>query len=135
QSSRRRRLSFDSDWRFYPYSWMITPMKPTSYFSMLASPLLMASILSLGTLQADDWTFYRGPHLDGSSNETEWKHEWDGDPKVAWRAKVGPGAASFVVKGRQVITTGNVDDKDIVWCFDLDSGKEIWKAELNVKFE
>ncbi|MGK0188159.1 MAG: outer membrane protein assembly factor BamB [Verrucomicrobiales bacterium] len=103
-----------------------------------------ASLASYGALsiflstvapgQAADWTFFRGPDFTGASKEAQWNSQFD-DPEIAWKADVGTGAASFTVKGNHVLTSGNKDDKDIIWCFDLDSGKVLWKDEFPCKFE
>lgn len=95
---------------------------------------LAAAALTLAEAAAGDWTFFRGPDFTGASKEDGWNPKFD-EPKIAWKADVGTGAASFTVKGNRVLTSGNQDDEDIIWCFDLDSGKELWKHAYPCKFE
>ena len=61
--------------------------------------------------------------------------EWSAaGPTVAWRRDVGIGAASVVVAGNQVFTTGNRDDQDIVWCLRADSGDVEWQFTYDSPF-
>jgi outer membrane protein assembly factor BamB len=81
-----------------------------------------------GVLGAADWPNYRGPNYDGISKETGWIAKWPaGGPKVLWKASLGTGFATMTVVGNRVYATGNIDNKDILYCFDADTGKEIWK--------
>ncbi|HUF61556.1 MAG TPA: PQQ-binding-like beta-propeller repeat protein [Verrucomicrobiales bacterium] len=85
---------------------------------------------------AADWPHFRGPLYDGVSAEKDWNVNWgDAGPKTAWKTSVGKGAASFVVQGNQVITTGNRNDTDTVWCLNLDSGKVLWRYDYPSKFD
>jgi len=78
--------------------------------------------------QAADWPNYRGPNHDGVSSETGWVSTWSKDgPKVLWKRSIGIGFASMSVSNGRVYATGNVNDNDIVYCLDADTGKEIWK--------
>ena len=75
-----------------------------------------------------DWPNWRGPNHDGISEETKWQADWpDDDPPIIWKAEVGIGFSSFAVADGRVLTTGNEDDQDTVWCFNADTGELIWK--------
>lgn len=77
---------------------------------------------------AADWPAYLGAKQDGYSAETGWRTNWDDEePVVLWKAELGKGMASFVVADGLAITTGNVGDRDTVWCFDVKSGELKWK--------
>ena len=79
------------------------------------------------TALADDWPNWRGPRRNGISKETSWQSTWPaGGPKIAWKAKVGLGYATFAVADGRVYTTGNEDNTDTVFCLDAVSGKELW---------
>jgi len=90
-------------------------------------------IFLIGTLicssaPAADWPCWRGPNYDGISNETGWNANWqNGEPKVLWEASLGVGFASMAVSNGKVYAMGNVNNNDIVYCFDAATGKEIWK--------
>lgn len=79
---------------------------------------------------ADDWPQWRGPNRDGISKETGWKAKWPaGGPKKLWEGSIGVGLSSFSVSQGSVFTMGNVEDKDIVFCFDAETGKVKWRHE------
>ena len=68
--------------------------------------------------------------MDGISTETNWLAKWPAQgPKVAWRAKVGQGYASFVVADGRVFTSGNDADTDTLYCLDTETGKVFWKYD------
>jgi outer membrane protein assembly factor BamB len=92
------------------------------------------------TARALDWSQWRGPDRNGISKETGWSDHWpDQGPPIAWKANVGLGFTSVVVSGGRAVTVGHAaEDKDVVFCFEALTGKEIWKhaypAELGDKF-
>jgi len=80
------------------------------------------------TACAADWPNYLGPDHNGISKETGWSAQWPANgPKQLWKARVGKGFASFSVVNGRVYTTGNADDNDTIFCFDADTGAEVWK--------
>lgn len=74
-----------------------------------------------------DWPQWRGPDRSGISKDTKWNAASVKDAKVAWKANVGDGYSSVVVKGPRLFTAGNRENKDIVWCLDAKTGAEVWK--------
>jgi len=81
-----------------------------------------------GTAEAVDWPNWRGPNYDGISSETGWVAEWPKEsPEILWRASLGTGFSSIVVSDGKAYAMGNADNKDTVFCFDAETGKEIWK--------
>ncbi len=92
----------------------------------LASILMALGCAAL--LHAADWPHWRGPARNGISAETKWSDQWPAaGPKVAWKAQVGLGFSSFVVAGGRVVTAGHADEKDTVFCLDVNSGKIVWQ--------
>jgi len=80
------------------------------------------------TARAADWPNYRGPNHDGVSDETGWSTTWPaGGQRVVWKASLGTGFASIAVSNSRAYAMGNINDRDILYCFDADSGKEIWR--------
>lgn len=78
---------------------------------------------------ADDWPNYRGPNRDGISQETGWSTAWPAEgPKVLWRASIGTGFASMAVADGRVYAMGNRNDQDTLYCFNAQTGDEIWKT-------
>jgi len=78
--------------------------------------------------EAADWPNWRGPNHNGVSSETGWVATWPKDgPKVLWKASLGAGFASMAVSNGRVYAMGNINNNDILYCFDAATGKEIWK--------
>lgn len=90
---------------------------------------LAISAVVLVNANAADWPNYRGPDYNGVSSETGWTTTWPQDgPKELWKHSIGTGFASMSVSNGKVYATGNIKDKDILYCFDAETGKEIWKT-------
>ncbi len=95
---------------------------------LLVSLLSVCLICLYGVARGEDWPNWRGPNHDGISNEIDWVTVWpEGGPEVLWKASLGAGFASMAVSNGRVYAMGNIDDKDILYCFQADTGKEIWK--------
>lgn len=96
------------------------------YFHALYLVVAIALVVS-GSVFAADWPNYRGPNHDGTSNETGWRAELAEGSAVEWKASLGWGFASMAVRDGHVYATGNVDDRDIVYCLDAATGEERWR--------
>ena len=110
---------------------MLRPLRSALGMLWLAGPFIPC--------HSADWPQWRGPQRDGTSVETGWSDTWSpSGPKVAWRAKVGLGFSSVVVAEGKAYTMGHSDGKDSVFCFDLQTGSEVWKqsyaSELGDKY-
>jgi outer membrane protein assembly factor BamB len=80
------------------------------------------------TAEAADWPNWRGPNHNGISNETGWNTNWpETGPKKLWEKTLGPGFASMAIADGRVYAMGNIQDNDILYCFDADTGTAIWK--------
>jgi len=81
-----------------------------------------------------DWPQWRGPNRDGISSETGWLGNWPAaGPKILWKKEIGRGFATISVSNGRAYTMGNTaksksdaNQKDVVFCFDADTGREIW---------
>jgi len=81
-----------------------------------------------GSAKAADWPNWRGPNHNGISSETGWITTWPREgPNVLWTASIGTGFSSMAVSNGRVYAMGNKNDNDILYCFEADTGKEIWK--------
>lgn len=91
--------------------------------ALAAAAVLGLSLPSLG----DDWARWRGPEGTGISKETGWNPEAVSAAKVKWKASLGEGHSAVAVAAKRVYTMGQQGGNDIVYCFDEESGKELWK--------
>ena len=97
-----------------------------------------AVILIIGLLVgvrvlAGDWPHWRGPFLNGSSDEKNLPATWSKTENVVWIASL-PGHSSatpIIANGRVFISSTDRDSKDLLaLCFDARSGKELWRKKL-----
>jgi len=106
-----------------------------SIFAALAVCSLLCFLLPNPVqAQGNDWLFFRGPALNGSTPEKLSSTTLSAD-KVVWRKTLGKGSSGVTVKDGRAYTMGNVDNQDVVYCFDAKTGREIWKQSYPCKFE
>jgi len=93
--------------------------------------IIVSAILILaisGNVIAQDWPQYLGPNRNSISDQKGILRSWPASgPEVMWSVNVGIGYGGPVVKNGKVYLLDR-DDKvgDILKCFDLSSGKELW---------
>jgi outer membrane protein assembly factor BamB len=89
--------------------------------------------MAAGPLAADDWPQFRGPNASGvASTDHPLPTEFSMTDKVRWKAELGDGVASPVVSGGKVFTTAMTGDEQFaVFCFDFESGSELWHREFD----
>jgi hypothetical protein len=85
-------------------------------------------LLLTGIAAAADWPRFRGADFSGISTETGLNTTWPATgPRQLWRADLGPGGSSVVVSDGRLFAMGNVGNQDIVYGFDAETGKELWR--------
>ena len=91
--------------------------------------LLGAAAALFGTAtRAADWPNFRGPNHNGISLETGWVAKWPAaGPKQLWRASLGLGYAAITVANGRAYASGNAGDSATLYCFDANSGSNLWK--------
>lgn len=110
----------------------------------LASALLVSTsgLASIAGLDAhvgfaEDWPQYLGPNRNGISLESDLLSEWpENGPKLDWTfSDAGIGFSSFAISEGRLYTCGARGDEELLLCIDLRSGKELWSAPLDKKFD
>jgi outer membrane protein assembly factor BamB len=78
------------------------------------------------------WGQFLGPRRDAVLPGVKIKRTWpSGGLKELWMQKVGPGFAGAAIFDKQVFLADRNDDQDILRCFDLESGKELYSVAEN----
>jgi outer membrane protein assembly factor BamB len=99
---------------------------------------VVATLLVLfGIAKADNWPQWRGPSLNGVSNEKNLPVKWTVEENVAWKVPMPGYSGSTPIIWRDRIFL-NVADGDnlFLWCLNKTNGEVIWKKPLgagNVK--
>lgn len=84
---------------------------------------------------AQDWSQWRGPNRDGVVKGFTEPKAWPEQLQSKWKVTVGEGHSSPVVAGNRVFQLTRQGNREIVTCFDLDSGKQLWQDGYEVKFK
>lgn len=109
-------------------------MKGDVMMTRKALLLLLAVVLLLSHwTSASDWPHWRGPFLNGSSDEKNLPNSWSQTENVVWVSPLpGPsGATPVISKGRVFVSSTKRDsDELLALCFDAKSGKELWRKKL-----
>ena len=87
-----------------------------------------ACLLAVGSVHGADWPQWRGPHRDGVAHGVTVPDKWPKTLKEEWRAEVGQGMSSPVVVGGKGYVFTRQKDEEVLLCFDVATGKEVWKS-------
>jgi outer membrane protein assembly factor BamB len=93
-------------------------------------------LVCASAVAAADWPCWRGPHGDGSSNETGLPLRWSQTENIAWATSIpGKGHSSPIVFGDRVfVTTFLADEKQhSVLCLDRNTGTVLWERRMSVE--
>ena len=83
--------------------------------------------------EGKDWPQFLGPNRNNTSDEKGILRTWPKDgPEVLWTTTVQKGYGGPVIKDDKVYLLDRDGKKgDIMRCFDLNNGKELWKYSYN----
>jgi len=95
------------------------------------------AMVSLSVGYADNWPQWRGPTLNGVSNEKNLPSKWTAEENVAWKLAMPAWSGSTPIIWRDRIFLSVADaDALYLWCVDKTKGALLWKKLLgtgNVK--
>ncbi len=102
---------------------------------LLAGALIlgMANSCTRGTKETNDWPQYLGPYRNSTSDQKGILRSWpENGPEVLWSVDVGIGFGGPAVRdGKVYLLDRNGETGDIMRCFDLVSGSELWRFEYS----
>ena len=111
---------------------MFTSSRRISTFAIIYVTVVL--LANIAVVHGADWPIYRGRQHNGFTSETDWIADFqDTGPKQLWKASIGIGFSSMTISNGRVYAMGNSGksgpnaNQDTVFCFDADTGKEIWK--------
>jgi len=84
--------------------------------------LIAGIALSLAT-NAEDWPVWRGSGHNSINQEKGIK----ASSQIAWKKNVGNGYSAVSVYKDKLLTAGNSDGQDTIYCLNPNTGVEIWK--------
>lgn len=126
------KFSFHPRWKKTAEETMLAAAKPTP--SKTEARLDQTALAK--SLANPEWSEFRGPDRASRSLAPQISTNWtERPPKELWKIPVGPGWSSFTVAGRMLFTQEQRGPKEAVVCYDADSGKEIWRTEIDARLE
>ena len=119
---------FDNDihWR-----WSKTPEQ-----LLVAQPTEEPAAAQVATpTKTTDWLGFRGSQRDSVVHGVRIKTDWSASaPVQLWRRPVGPAWSSFAVQDGRFYTQEQRGDDEIVACYDVATGKLVWKHLDRARF-
>ena len=80
------------------------------------------------TVSASDWPHWRGPHRNGTVVDKERYPAISGtDVEILWTKTIGKGFAAVSIQENRAYTLGKIDEKEIIYCLEAESGEELWR--------
>lgn len=101
-------------------------------FLLLALAGSLTSVLPAAELV---WPGLLGPQRDGWAKHFKVPARWPKQLKKDWSVEVGTGYGTPLVEGQRVYQHARQGEEEVVWCFDLASGKQIWRKSYNNPFK
>ena len=105
------------------------------YLRIASLSLLLVYLTTVA--HADNWPQWRGPNLNGFSNEKNLPARWSTDENIAWKLALPGWSGSTPIVWRDVIFLNVADGDNLeLWCVNRNKGSVVWKRPLgagNVK--
>src|SRR5258705_10418696 len=99
--------------------------------------LIAVVILLTSVANAENWPQWRGPNLNGVSNEKNLPSTWNAEENIAWKLAQPGWSGSTPIIWRDRVLLNVADGNDLfLWCVDRTNGAVAWKRLLgggNVK--
>lgn len=86
-------------------------------------------VILLSAEPANNWLTWRGKDRDGISKESQWNISFSEKTTILWQKQIGKGHSSVVIQDNCLYTMGNIQNKDIIYCLNAETGEEIWRYE------
>ncbi|MCP4261810.1 MAG: PQQ-binding-like beta-propeller repeat protein [Planctomycetes bacterium] len=101
----------------------------------ISALIMIVCLLVCSRVLAGDWPHWRGPFLNGSSDEKNLPSSWSKTENVAWTVSL-PGHSSatpIIAKGKVFVSSTDKNSGGLfALCLDVRDGKELWRKKLGV---
>ncbi|MHC4643536.1 MAG: outer membrane protein assembly factor BamB family protein [Planctomycetota bacterium] len=95
--------------------------------------LLVFVFMAVSTACGSDWSNWRGPFYNGTTDEKNLPSSWSQTEGIAWSVDLaGCSAATPIIKGDKVFLSGVDADRNmlVAMCFDRTNGKQLWQHDI-----
>ena len=88
-------------------------------------------LFSLPVVNAQNWPQWRGPNLNGLSNEKDLPVKWTTEENVVWKVSLPAWSGSTPIIWRDRIFLNVADGDNLaLWCVKKTNGEVLWKKPL-----
>jgi outer membrane protein assembly factor BamB len=88
-------------------------------------------LLVLQIASAENWPQWRGPNLNGISNEKNLPTTWNNEDNIAWKLAMPAWSGSTPIIWNDLIFINVADGDNLaLWCVDRNKGVALWKKAL-----
>src|SRR5262245_45406606 len=99
--------------------------------TLLLTLLPILIFICLNIVLADNWPQWRGPMLNGTTNEQDLPVKWSMTQNIAWKLAMPDRSGSTPIIWGNQIFLNVADGKEIyLWCVDRRQGSVLWKRLL-----
>ena len=81
------------------------------------------------------WTGWLGPKRDGFVSHFNTPSKWPKKLKKEWETNVGDGYGTAVVSKKRIYVHSRINNDEVIWCLDLNTGKPIWQNRYEAPFK
>src|SRR5687768_18507122 len=93
--------------------------------------ILAFLLFSFAVVRAENWPQWRGPSLNGVSNEKNLPVKWTAEENVIWKvAMPGVSGATPIVWRDRIFVSVADGDNLALWCIGKNNGEVVWKQPL-----
>jgi outer membrane protein assembly factor BamB len=111
--------------------WKGTPTVEVKLADLQIEP---KSDIEFATIEDTDYPQFLGRDRNGVVHGVRLSRDWQTrPPKELWRRSIGLGWSAFAVVGDYAVTQEQREDKELVVCYELKTGKPRWKHEHDVR--
>ncbi len=97
-----------------------------------SSFFVVLSLALVAPVHAEDWPQFRGSNGSGVSSSQNLPREFSAESNLAWKARLGEGIGSAVVKNSRVFATAMAgENKAAVVGLDAADGRQVWRTEFD----
>lgn len=91
--------------------------------------------VDLTVTSAADFPRFLGPNGDNVIPGVELKRDWSTPPEMLWKQSIGAGWSGFAAVNGYAVTLEQRDDKEILACYEITTGKAVWIQEELTRHE
>lgn len=94
---------------------------------------ILLALTALPLAQANEWTQWRGPFFNGSTDEKNLPSQWSQTENIAWSVELaGVAASTPIVSGTRVFLSGVDAQRDVLLatCYERATGKQLWSHDV-----